>query len=287
MTFENQGYYVAGGRTGVLLMHGLCGTPAEMRFVANSLARSGCTVYCPMLAGHGGSEEDIKATTWQDWYDSAEKALDRLRKDCDTVIVGGLSTGAVLALLLAARRPADVHGTALLAPTLWLNGWLIPWYARLFRLVFSRRIANLIGFPDLHPHGIKDERIREFIRNALFSGDSSVAGLPSTPGGAVLEHRRLVKAVRAELAAIRQPALIVHPREDDYADLDNAWYLQRHLKGLVDMVVLDDSYHIVTVDRQRHLVVERMAAFVAGVVGRAGARRASPATAAAPARAAA
>ena len=287
MTFENQGYYVAGGRTGVLLMHGLCGTPTEMRFVANGLARSGCTVYCPMLAGHGGTEEDIKAATWQDWYASAEQALDRLRKDCDTVIVGGLSTGAVLALLLAARRPADVQGTALLAPTLWLNGWLIPWYARLFRLVFSKRVANLIGFPDLHPHGIKDERIREFIRNALFSGDSSVAGLPSTPGGAVLEHRRLVKAACAELGRIHQPALIIHPREDDYADLDNAWYLQRQLKGLVDMVVLDDSYHIVTVDRQRHVVVERTAAFVANVAARVGVKAGPLGSAAALARAAA
>ncbi len=265
MIIDNQGYYISGGRTGVLLLHGLCGTPTEMRFVANGLARSGCTVYCPMLAGHGGSEEDIKGTTWQDWYASAETALQLLREECDTVIVGGLSTGAVLALLLAARRPADVQGTALLSPTLWLNGWLIPWYARLFRLVFSTRIANLIGFPDLEPHGIKDERIRAFIRNALQSGDSSIAGLPSTPGGAVLEHRRLVQAVCAELGAIHQPSLIIHPREDDYADLDNAWYLQRHLKGLVDMVVLDDSYHIVTVDRQRHVVVERTAAFVAGI----------------------
>lgn len=287
MTFETQGYYVRGGRTGVLLMHGLCGTPTEMRFVANGLARTGCTVYCPMLAGHGGTEEDIKGTTWQDWYASAERALDRLREDCDTVIVGGLSTGAVLALLLAARRPADVQGTALLAPTLWLNGWLIPWYAHLFRLVFSKRIANLIGFPDLHPHGIKDERIREFIRNALFSGDSSVAGLPSTPGGAVLEHRRLVQAARAELGRIHQPALIIHPREDDYADLDNAWYLQRQLKGMVDMVVLDDSYHIVTVDRQRHVVVERTAAFVANVAQRMGAKAGAIAGTAAPARAAA
>jgi carboxylesterase len=268
MTSNIRGYYVAGGRTGVLLMHGLCGTPTEMRFVANGLARTGCTVYCPMLAGHGGTEEDIKHTTWQDWYRSAETALDRLREDCDTVIVGGLSTGALLALMLAARRPADVQATALMAPTLWLNGWLIPWYARLFRLVFSKRVANLIDFPDLYPHGIKDERIREFIRNALFSGDGSVAGLPSTPGGAVLEHRRLVRAACNELNRIEQPALIIHPRDDDYADLDNAWYLQRNLKGRVDMLVLDDSYHIVTVDRQRHLVVERTAAFVAGIAPR-------------------
>ena len=265
MTIKDQSYYVAGGRTGVLLMHGLCGTPTEMRFVANGLARAGYTVYCPQLAGHGGSEADIKQTTWQDWYASAEEALIRLRKECDVVVVGGLSTGAVLALLLAARNPKDVHGTALLAPTFWLNGWLIPWYARLFRLIGNKRLANMIGFPDLHPHGIKDERIREFICNALFSGDGSVAGLPSTPGGAVLEHRRLVNAVRAEIGNIHQPALIIHPREDDYADLDNAWYLQRNLKGLVDMVVLDDSYHIVTVDRQRHLVVDRATAFVANV----------------------
>ena len=144
----------------------------------------------------------------------------------------------------------------------------------------SKRIANLIGFPNRHPHGIKDERIRDFIRNPLFSG--SVAGLPSTPGGAVLEHRLLVKAVRAEIGNIRQPALIIHPREGDYADLDNASYLQSNLKGLVDMVVLDDSYHIVTVDRQRHLVVERTAAFVANlaktITGKASGRVATTAS---------
>lgn len=265
MIEKDLSYYVPGNRVGVLLIHGLCGTPTEMRFVANGIARAGYTVLCPQLAGHGGNEEDIKASSWQDWYASAETALMRLRQECDTVIVGGLSTGAVLSLLLAARHPNDVHGTALLAPTFWLNGWLIPWYARMFRAVSNKRLADFFNFPDLHPHGIKDERIREFIRNALFSGDGSEAGLPATPGGAVLEHRLLVNEVKRELKNIDQPALIVHPREDDYADLDNAWYLQRNLKGLVDMVVLDDSYHIVTVDRQRHVVVDRATTFIANV----------------------
>lgn len=259
-------YRIKGSNVGVLLLHGLCGTPTEMRFVANGLARKGHTVICPQLAGHCGTMEDLAGSRWQDWYASAEKALDELRQTCDTVIVGGLSTGAVLALLLAARRPNDVQGTLLLAPTLWLNGWLIPWYARLFKIVFTRRFADRFDFPDLHPHGIKDDRIRDVIRNALASGDSSQAGLPATPGSSVLEHRRLVKDMRAELGNITQPAMIVHPREDDYADLNNAWYLQRHLKGMVDMVVLEDSYHIVTVDRQRHLVVERAQQFVANVV---------------------
>lgn len=278
MSVKDHSYRVAGGRVGVLLLHGLCGTPTEMRFVANGLARAGYTVHCPQLAGHCGTEEDIKNTTWQDWYASAEAALVEIRKECDIVIVGGLSTGAVLSLLLAANHPDKVQGTALFAPTLWLNGWLIPWHARLFRMVFSKRIANMIGFPDLHPHGIKDQRIRDFIQSALFSGDSSTAGLPNTPGGAVLEHRRLVNATKRRIGDIHQPALIVHPREDDYADLDNAWYLQRNLKGMVDMVVLEDSYHIVTVDRQRHVVVDRATTFVEMVVKRLQAATAKAAT---------
>lgn len=262
MTSQDTTYRIKGGRVGVLFIHGLCGTPTEMRFVAHGLARAGYTVHCPLLAGHGGSMDLIKASTWQDWMESAEAALDELRKECDVVVCSGLSTGALISLMLAAAHPEKVQGTALLAPTLWLNGWLIPWYARLFNLVHHTWIANLISFPDIEPHGIKDHRIREVIRNALQSGDTSVAGLPATPGGAVLEHRRLVNVLKKKLRGIAQPTLIIHPRQDDYADMNNSWYLQRSLKGMVDTVVLDDSYHIVTVDRQRHVVVERMTAFV-------------------------
>ena len=57
---------IAGGKTGVLLIHGLCGTPAEMRFTAMGLARAGYTGHCPQLAGHGGSRGDVIKTGWQD-----------------------------------------------------------------------------------------------------------------------------------------------------------------------------------------------------------------------------
>ena len=64
---------------------------------------------------------------------------------------------------------------------------------------------------------------------------------------------------------MRQPALIVHPRDDDIASLKNAQYLQSHLGGLVDTLVLDNSYHMVTLDQQRHVVAERTDAFVSWV----------------------
>ncbi|SDP50539.1 carboxylesterase [Filomicrobium insigne] len=278
MIVQQDTYKIKGGRIGVLLVHGLCGSPTEMRYVANGMARQGYTVHCPRLAGHGGSVEDLKATSWQDWYKSVEDALFELSQNCDRVFVGGLSTGAVLGLLLAARHPDKVHGLTLFSPTLWVNGWLIPWYMRLFKLVRSKRIANLIKFPDLHPHGIKDDRIRQFVVRALVDGETGTSGLRNTPGCAVLEHRRLVSAVKREVRKIQQPALILHPREDDYAHLNNAWYLQSKLAGPVEVTVLEDSYHIVTVDRQRDVVVERSTVFIARLVGDAAEERESTVT---------
>ena len=268
MSIKDHSYKVAGGKTGVLLIHGLCGTPSEMRFVANGLARAGHTVHCPTLAGHCGTDAEVASANWQDWYASVETALLEMRKTCDTVIVGGLSTGAVLSLLLAARHPDKVQGLALLAPTLKLNGWGMPWYARAVALMPNKWVANFFRFGDHDPHGIKDERIRKFFRDALFSGDTTGTGYVYTPGGAVLEHRRLVKEARKVFGQIKQPTLILHPREDDIADLSNAWELQRKLAGSVEMVVLEDSYHNVTIDRQRHVVVDRATAFVARLAGK-------------------
>ncbi len=255
-----------GGKTGVLLVHGLCGSPTEMRFIASGLARAGYVVRCPALAGHCGSEADLSATCWQDWYRSAEAALLELSEQCDRVVVGGLSTGAVLGLMLAVRHPEKVSGLALYSPTLWLNGRRVPWYANLFRLVPSRWLASFFRFSAPPDFGIKDERLRTFIKCAL-----AVPGAPAvpfaTPGIAVLERQRLVNAVLPEIARIRAPVLMLHPREDDYADLSNATYLQTALPGRVDLVVLEDSYHLITVDRQRDEVLERTLGFLGRIAG--------------------
>ena len=264
------------GQVGVLLIHGLCGSPSEIRFVANGLARNGYKVVTPHLAGHGGSEADLMATTWKDWYESALEALDELAETCETVIVGGLSTGAVLSLMLAARHPEKVQAVALYSPTLWLSGRQIPWYLPLFRLIDVKWVANLFRFPVPIHVGIKDKRIRDFIMSAIASEGSKIAP-SSTPGGAVLERRRLAKEVMKELGSIAQPVLILHAREDDYAGLDNAAYLQSKLAGPVDLVVLEDSYHMVTVDRQRHVVLDRTTSFISRIAGSiAGSIRARP-----------
>ena len=57
------------------------------------------------------------------------------------------------------------------------------------------------------------------------------------------------------------------------ASLRNAHYLQKHLGGLVDTLVLDNSYHMVTLDQQRHIVAQRAVSFVEWLQGALRARR--------------
>lgn len=262
----DRGLFYEGGRVGVLLIHGLSGTPVEMRFIANGMAREGYTVACPQLAGHCNTLEHLRRSTWQDWYASTETALLDLSQRCDQVFVAGLSMGGLLALRLAAMHPDKVSGTMVYAPTLWLDGWGVPWYSRFFHLVREKFTADMMHFTERPPYGIKDQRLRALISDALHSGDPSKAGFFSIPGGPMIELRWLVKDLRTRFASVKTPTLILHPREDDRASLKNTAFLQRHLGGRVETVILEDSYHVITLDRQRDVVLQKSLSFAREVL---------------------
>ena len=265
--------FVQGGRVGILLIHGLGGTPVELRFIAQGLARAGHTVYCCQLAGHCGTPEELRRSTWREWYASVEAAHDRLAEHCDVILAGGLSMGGILALRMAQNRPESLHGLLLFAPTLKLDGWSMPWHSVFLQYVRPLPIRLEIELTERDPYGLKDERVRRIVVASMQSGDSGAAGVFSTPMRSFAHFNALVAEVKPKLGQVRQPALIVHPREDDIASLKNAQYLQANLGGLVDTVVLDNSYHMVTLDQQRHIVADRTASFVSWVEGQVEAQR--------------
>jgi carboxylesterase len=254
--------YIPGGSTGILLLHSLGGSPLELKFVAQSLARQGHTVYCPVVPGLTFGTDVSGMSTWRDWYQSAEAAFDDMKKSCDTVVVGGASAGAVLALRLAAFRGAETAAILLYAPTLAVNGWAIPRTIKFFNLVSDKWTARLFKFRTPAPHGIKDERVRNFALEAMKGDGSSTADITSRSGGTVYEFLRLVRDVKPLLAKVQQHTMIFHPRQDDQSDIKNTMTLQRNLGGLVEVCVLEDSYHLVTLDRQRGYVAERSIDFV-------------------------
>jgi carboxylesterase len=253
---------IPGGKIGVLLVHSLGGNPVELRFVAQGLARQGYTVYCPLIPGLGGSTDAMGLSSWKDWYAALEEAHDELKAHCDVIIVGGLSAGAMLALRLARERGEQVDGLLLFAPTIWPNGWAIPLHFNLFALIYHKWFASLLRLRQRAPYGIKDERIRNFVIDSFRSEGRPLEDLFGRGGGLVWEFKSRARDVKRRLSEIRQQAAIFHPREDDQSDISNAFKLQRKLGGMVEMTVLEDSYHMVTLDRQRVLVVDRTVDFV-------------------------
>lgn len=254
---KDHSFFYEGGDAGVLLIHGLTGTPVEMRYIGKGLHKAGFTVYGVQLPGHCGDEADLLATSWQDWVAGVEQALDALRQKVRTVFVGGLSMGAILSLHLAAKHPDKVDGLLLYGPTLRYDGWTIPWYSDLLKLLVYTPIGHNYRFMEKHPYGIKDERLRRRVVHNMLNGNSADAGLAGTPARALREMWRLVAQVKKELPSIQAPALILHAREDDVSSVRNAYYIARHLAGPVDVSLLEDSYHMITVDRQREQVLAR------------------------------
>ena len=256
-------------RTGVLLVHGLTGTPNEMRLLGKGLNRAGFTVYGMQLAGHCGSQEDLLRSRWQDWAASVRTAAERLKGEVEQLIVMGLSMGAVLALGLAADAQAEVAGVGALSTMFRHDGWSIPLYTRLSFLLKPFRALG-IGrervFLEQPPYGIKDEVLRRRIVAQMRSGDSAAAGLPGNPWYSIIEMRELSAHVRRRLGLVTAPCLVIHSASDDVSSLANVRLIERHARGPVEVLLLHDSYHMITLDKQRQVVVDQTRSFVDRVV---------------------
>jgi len=257
------GFVLGNGPVAVLLIHGLTGTPTELRRVAMGLAKAGCTVYVPTLAGHCGNNDDLQATGWRDWYESARQTFVGIRRRHSQVFVGGLSMGAVLSMYLAAEHPGQVAGLLLYSTTLRYDGWNMPKVAVLTPLLMAIPFGvHLCRFNEKSPYGIKDERLRAIVERQMKAGESSDAGLLTMSGTSVRELHRLVAAVKKRMPRITTETLVLHSREDDITSRWNADYVERKLGGPVVKILLDDCYHMITVDRQYRRVVELSVDFI-------------------------
>lgn len=95
---------------GVVLAHGYLAAPSEMREAAEFLHERGYSVYGVRLRGHGTAPENLAHVPWEEWVNAYLRGYAALSNCCAKVIVGGFSTGGLLALLTAAGNHPNIAG---------------------------------------------------------------------------------------------------------------------------------------------------------------------------------
>jgi carboxylesterase len=248
-------------RRGVLLIHGLTGAPGEMKFLAKRLHRAGFDVCAPLLAGHGAGYDELLASTWRDWLGSVVRAYDAYAGEMDSVCVAGICVGGALALELCALRP-QIKAASVLSMTFEYDGWAMQTWqkgAYAIQLVANLPLIRKISFAEPYPHGLKDERLRERVVKAP---ETFVEGsLDRLPFGALFQMYRLGRHVERIADSINAPCLILHAAEDDMSDQRNAWRLKKALGDRATLRLLEDSYHMIHVDKERDLVARLIGGF--------------------------
>jgi len=251
---------------GVLLVHGLTGSPVEMRAVAGPLRNAGYDVVTPTLPGHGAGHKELLATDWKDWLSGLEKEYENLRSRCDQVFVVGLCASAVLAAVLAARKP-DIAGLVLISshygeihPGMPKTRYLLP---LVYPFEFLRK---RLYWTETAPYGIKDPRMQEMITTSLLAAknnEGSEHGTFRTYVESFYQSELLVKVLKAEAHKVKCPVLLMHSLEDSWFTPENTLRLSGDL-GTEDKTVLmfTGCNHVLTVDLRKDYVTQQIEEFI-------------------------
>lgn len=259
-----------------MLVHGLSGSPLEMQYLAKRLKQAGFATSVPHLSGYGfdGRSDPFSVGSWHDWRVQVHEEFDQLARKHRSVSVAGLCIGAVLALDLAAARSEEIAALALLSTTLAYDGWSLPWYRFLAPLGLYTPLRYCYSYRERHPFGVKNPSLRRWIEREMSESTTSIAGASSLPMTAVYQAKRLIGYVRRAMPAITAPALVVHALEDDVASVKSAEFVAENIGSTdVELVILRDSYHMITLDNEKDRVADETLRFFQARAARPGSHR--------------
>jgi carboxylesterase len=228
-----------GGPVGVLVLHGFTGSPQTIRDWAAFLAAAGLTVRAPLLAGHGGTWQELAKTGWTDWYADAERAFLSLRERCSQVFVAGISMGGCLALRLAETQGSLVSGVVLVNPSLAAD---TPVIALAPALKYVLRSVKSIG-GDIKKPGAAEQAVKR------------------TPVASVATMPAMWRTTAASLASVTRPLLVFRSTVDHVVGPASMKVLMAALPG-AEVRPLHDSYHVATLDNDAPEIFDGTLSFI-------------------------
>lgn len=249
-------------RHAVLLLHGLCGTPVELGSIPKALKQLSYTVSTLEIQGYSATQITAGQTPdWEIWCDTVHTEITRLNETHETVSLCGLSMGAALALAVATQR-SDILAVVALSPMLRYDGWAIPWYMPLLKLVFLLGFRNW-SYKEKEPFGIRNIEMRRRVAKALEKDGVAEVGAAAIPARQLHAAQKMMAQVRSSLAQVRSDLLLVHAVDDETTAPRNSEQILKDVQSETRKAIwLGDCYHIITFDNEREIVTNEAARFI-------------------------
>lgn len=242
-----ESYFVKGKdkKVAFLLLHGLSSTPDDFRFLKEYFEKKKIAMYAPLFRGHGTSVFDLANTGWRDWYSDCEHTYSKLKRlGYENIYVVGNSMGGNLAFMLAKDHP-EIKGIISLGT---------PIYFKSHNIVESLHpIYNF--FVDFYRKSYPKDML------PLVSGKIHYKYFPVNKMGDML---RIMAMTRIYLRKLRMPILIVQSSGDNYVSVASAKYIYKKSKKsrMKKLFWVDDSYHVVILDKHREKVFKEIESFI-------------------------
>ncbi|MBU1172355.1 MAG: alpha/beta hydrolase [Proteobacteria bacterium] len=179
--------------TGIVLIHGYMAAPQEVRGLADYLNRLGYSVFAPRLKGHGTSPDDLCERSYMEWIESVEEGAVMMVCRYESVVAGGFSTGAGLALDISSRLKG-LKGVFAVSPPMKLKDYSA-------KFIPAVSVWNML-MDKFHIESAK----KEFIEN---HPENPHINYTRNPIAGVRELERLMKDLEDRLAGITIPAFVL------------------------------------------------------------------------------
>ena len=242
---EGGSFFWKGGETGVLLLHGLTATTAEVRPLAKRLLNEGYTVSGILLPGHGTTPENLSQTHRKDWIKASEEAYNELKQECSSVIVGGESVGALIALRLASDYP-EIKGLLLYAPAMSLAA------------SFLKKVCLVMVSPFVFSVEKKFLKEREGM---------PWQGYKINPLRTGVQLLRFQWEIKQRLCRIYQPILLIQANLDETVDLRSGDIILRGVQSAVkELYWMEKSGHVVILEKQFEEVLNTTLEFIKKII---------------------
>jgi carboxylesterase len=246
-----------------ILLPGLHGGGLELGQLPTFLKTNGFEALVPEIHGYlyGSPANDFET-----WMSQVHAVIDDLKSRYKTINLAGISMGSTLALAVATQR-TDVSSIALLSPVLRYDGWSVPRYRFLLDIIYSLGIRNW-EYSEREPFGVKNPDLRRRIREKFKSQELSEVGAPLITARHLHEAKGLMSYVTKNLDAVTARLLLIQSVEDDTCSIWSAEKILRDIKSDTRRTIwLGNSYHIVTIDNEREIVLNEVLRFFARDAG--------------------